>query len=39
MSRKDYIECIVKMCSRIDNEKMIKRIYRFVHSIFIKEAT
>lgn len=37
MSNEQYIRCIVKMLEKLNN-KQLKRIFEYVHMIFIKCA-
>lgn len=36
MSNKEYKDCIVKMLDKIEDSKMLKRLYDLVHYMFLK---
>lgn len=37
MSKEEYIEIILDMLNKIENEKLIKDIYMFVQSCYLSE--
>lgn len=36
MSKEEYRECIIKMINEISDEKQLKRIFLFLHGMFVR---